>query len=849
MAVNSLLKGNVVRWGKKKDYPRRITGKITVEKKATPEKTVRAFLKTNEKLLKIKADTKYLKLIQEVESPIGRHLRFQQYINNIPVFGGIVAVHFDKFDKIGQLNNDQVLTSPAKPRRGIRICTQPEAEKIALAALEQPVTLRPKGRIISEQLYFPAAKELILSWRVTIPTIKPVHHWEIFIDAYSKKVFSIEDIIDYSVNGEGLVFNPNPVVTANDNTFSEGTTPEATLNAERETVTLLDLEDPVGGLHYLKGPYVEVIDLDGNGIGIPAEANANDFKYERTNDNFEAVMVYYHLDSYQRYLQNVLGITTACPVTPGDTRIHADPHDSTHTYAWFDPVTKDLHFGNSDPGVPDRAQDGDCFIHEYGHAILKMIAGWHAAVPGSVPARYEARAIGEGFGDVSSCLYHVQAGNGYQREVFEDWIYAPGGLRRVDNATDYSAFLEGANHHYDNSEIWSGTIWDIFLALGGDSAVVADWAAPRNEVLKALITSHNLYVGTEPMPDAAEALLSTHCDLVDQRGVHAIEMLDVVHDRKLVECVAGSDIRINRAWVQTDNLSIRSWEVTEFGQDNWFYAEITNAGAGPARGLVVTFSFRTPFSTPVYPASFRNNITSAEVEFDLLPGETRTVSAIWPKELIPAIPAGQDSVHGCVFCEIYNPVDHVPAGVTTIGASNGKLKYFNTTIKDLVPDSDADFEFDISNYEAEKEEIVRLEVVRPKKWKNLDVSMHHHQPAFIKNFHDEIQGLRKKSRTLKQFVRNDTEKVEENDKIFLRFRPGSRVGLPYKMKPRDRSVFKMKVKAPKNAKPGEQIKVGILQHNSKGELIGGLDIYVNVVKKILKKKKTRFILPKTRNRL
>jgi hypothetical protein len=845
MKKNPLLQGNVVRWDKKRDHPRKITGKIEVEKKATPEETVRTFLNKNRKILKVKTSEKELRLIQNVESSIGRHLRFQQYINDIPVFGGIVAVHFDKYGNIRQLNTDHELDSLAKPPITAKVCTKGEAEKIARGAIEEPITLRPNAVIGIEQFYFPAEKALILSWCVTIPTIKPVHHWRVFIDAYTKAVLNIDDMVDFSVNGEGLVFNPNPVVTANDNTFLEGTTAEATLNAERETVTLHDLENPVGGLHYLRGPYVEIIDLDANGIGIPAEANATDFKYVRTNDNFEAVMVYYHLDSYQRFIQDVLGITTACPVTPPDTRMHADPHDHSDTSAWYDGGTKDLHFSDSGPGVPDRGEDGDCMIHEYGHAILKIIPGWHAPVPGTTPARYEAKAIGEGFGDVSACLYHVQAGNGYQREVVEDWIFAPAGMRRVDNATDYSAFLAGPNNHYQNSAIWSGTIWDIFLALGGDSAVVADWGAPRNELLKALITSHSLYSGTESMPDAAEALLNTHCDLVDQRGIHAIEMLDVLHDRKLVECVAGSDIRFNKVWVQKDNLSVRGWEETEFGQDNWFYAEITNAGTGAARGLVVIFSFKCPFSTPVYPASFRDDITSAEVEFDLLPGETRTVSALWPKELIPAIPVGQTSIHGCVFCEIYNPVDHIAAGVTTVGASNKKLMYCNTTIKDLLPDTDADFEFEISNYKVAQEVVARLEVLRPKKWRNLNVSLHHHDPAFIKDLHRRIEDIRIRNKKLKEFVRNDTELVDEKDQSFLKFRPGLRVGLPYVMKPRDRFKLKVKIKAPKDARTGEHFKVEILQHNAKGELLGGFDVLVNIVNKIAKKKRIKLILPKT----
>jgi hypothetical protein len=844
MPQDNNLQGNVVRWDKKKDLPRRIIGKIEVEQKRTPEETIRTFLAKNKAILKLKTGKKELKLIQNVESLIGRHLRFQQYINDIPVFGGIVVVHIDKYGKVRELKTDHELDSLAQLVTVAKMCTQADAEKIARTAIKEPIKLRPKAKIQIEKYYYPTEKAIILSWCITIPTLNPPHHWRVFVDAYTRAVLSVEDMIDFSVEGEGLIFNPNPVVTANDNTFLDGTTLEATLNAEQETVPLHELENPVGGLHYLRGPYVEIIELAAPAIGIPSQATASDFKYDRTNDNFEAVMVYYHIDAYQRYIRDVLGITTACPITPPDTRIHADPHDNSLLAAWFDPGTHDLHFSDSGPGVPDRAEDGDCMIHEYGHAILHFqVAGWHAPVPAT--DRYEARAIGEGFGDVSACLCFVQAGNGYQREVFEDWIFAPGGLRRVDNPTDYSAFQTGSTMAalYQNCTIWSGSIWDIFLAMGGDSAIVADWAAPRDALLKALITSHSLYSASEPMPDAAEALMATHSQLVDQRGLHAIQMLDVFHDRKLLECAAGSDIRLNRVWPQKDNLSVRGWEEAEFGQDNWFYAEITNAGANPARALVVTFSFKCPFSTPVYPPSFRDNITSATVEFDLAAGETRTVSALWPKELVPAIPPGADSIHGCMFCEIYNPVDCVPPGVTTIGGSNHKLMYCNITIKDMLPDTDADFEFDISNFNAVKEEIARLEVVRPQKWQNLDISLHHHNPEFIKGFHRKIEDIQKKNVGLAEFVRNDADIIVEKDKSFLKLRPGLRVGVPFLMKPRDRAKLKVKIKSPKDAKPGEKFTVRMSQHNAKGELIGGFDVQVNIVDKIKKRKKVKYILP------
>lgn len=900
MENKSILKGSVVRWDKVENLPRRIVGQLEVKQRRTPEETVRTFLADNEGMLKLRTSRKDLKLVQDVESPLGRHLRFQQYLRGIPVYGGIVAVHLDKKGNIKQMNADHELDSRILPAATARMCTRKEAEKIARDAITEPINLRPKAKIKIERLYYPTARGLNMSWCITIPTLKPTHDWRVFVDTYSREILAIDDMIDFSVEGEGLVFNPNPIVTANDNTFLDGVTPEGTLNAEQVPGALHELEDPVAGQHYLRGPYVEIIDLAAPAIGIPNEADPMNFNYDRTNDNFEAVNVYYHIDSYQRFIQNDLEITSACPVTPPDTRIHADPHDNSHDYAWYSPSTQDLHFSDSGPGKPDRAEDGDCMIHEYGHAMLAhQITGWHAPVPGVFPSRYEARAIGEGFGDVSTCLHFVQAGGGYQREVFEDWIFAPDGLRRIDHPTAYDAFLTGAGNHYANSEIWAGSIWDIFLAIGGDSLNADDWAVPRNESLKALITSHHLYTASESMPDAAEALIKTHCDLADQRGRHAIEMLDVFHDRKLLECEVGSDIRINRLWSQQDDLSIRSWEEVEAGQDNWFYAEVTNGGTTAARALVVTFNFKCPFSTPVYPSDFRDNIISAAVEFDLDPGDTRTVTACWPKELIPPIPTGAESLHGCIFAEVYNPVDHVPAGATTIGASNGKLRFQNTTIKDMVPDTDADFLFSTSSYHIAKKQLARLEVIRPPKWENMEISFHHHNPHFIKELWHNIEAIeatfvKSLEEVIKtgtevhvleptkiamcskagetplilnlargsslmvldqsiqeadisakidaDFVRRDADLITSKTSSYLRLRPGHRVGLPYVMKPRDRVTIKMRIKAPTDAKPGEQFTVEVIQRNTKGELIGGFDVQVNIVDKPGTRKKLRAAL-------
>lgn len=884
----SVFKNADVRWDEARILPRKVRGLIRVQQKETPEETVRAFFAENLNVFKLEPDKENLRLIRESESPLGKHLRFQQHIKGVPVFGGEVLVRFDRDGNIRNMKANHELATRIIPVRRRKRISEEDAEKVARKAIREPIKLRPNGRVEVETYYFPTKEGLRLSHCVTIPTQEPVHDWRVFVDAYTREILSIEDIVWRSpVDGQGMVFDPNPVVTANDNTFRDGVTPDATLNAERFNQTLSELNDALGGQYSLIGPFCRITNLGAPSTGIPQEANANDFDYNRGDIDFEAVNVYYHIDSIQRYIQDVLGITNA-----NNRQTDADPHDHSHEYAWYSSLTKDLHFGDSGAGRPDRAEDGDCMAHEYGHAIQdNMVPNWGEAVLGTT--RYESRAMGEAFCDVLAALFFVTAGGGYQRQVVEDWVFADRdlggglrGMRRVDRATTYSSFLVGSGNHYANSEIWSGSLWDIFLSIGGISATPADWVDPRDELLKAVITSYNNLTSRASMPEAAEEVMNSHVDLDDQRGVHAIEMLDVFHDREVLECTAGSDVRLTRLWPQQDNLNERSWEQVEYGQDNYFYAEINNQGGGAARAVMVTFSFKTPFSTPVYPTDFRDNIISAAVEYDLLPGESRVVHARWPSELIPPVPAGEDRLHGCIFAEVYNPVDHVPAGATTIGASNGKLRYCNTDIVDLEADEDADYVFSIGNRNIARWELIRLEVIRPKRWPEMEVAFHHYdrrvvegmlrsvvelelmRPARIEEaalagpqirfLHpakisldteegepDIILDLARGSsmtvprKAIKEglampllgdeFLRSDVDVVMRREEAYLRVRPGEKAGFPYVMMPRKQLTMGVKIRAPRDSRPGDKIKVEFIQRNKKGELVGGFDVLINVV--------------------
>ncbi len=901
MKAQEIMKNARVRYDEKTSIPRRIDCRVAVSPGDTPEKASLDLLTELSATLRLSTDKKDLQIKQSKTTSTGSYVRFQQYIDGVQVVGGEVVVHSDRTGFLRRINanhqpRESVLTTAKQEK-----ISAAEAEKIMRRAVGENFTIRPKGKLSTERVYFRTATDLRLAWLVIANTLQPPHDWYVYVDAENGSVLALEDHIMF-VDGQGMVFNPNPVVTLNDNTIREGTTAEATLNGERQTVVLRDITGPVGGNYTLSGPFCNIVNLANPNIGIPQENSANGFNYNRTDDNFEAVNVYYHIDSLQRYIQDTLGINDA-----NNRAIDADPHDNYINAAWYSPSTKDLHFSDSGPTQPDRAEDSDCMAHEYLHAIQDdMVPGWGNPVAGTT--RYESRAIGEGFGDMTAVLYNILHGNGYQRQVMEDWVFVHNnlgdglrGLRRVDHDKLYSAFVAGQlipgttqYTFYPNSEIWSGALWNIFLAMGGDSPTVTDWEEPRDILLKAMIASNRLLTTSASMPEAAEALMNTHEELEDQCGRQLVPMIDEFHDREILECQGGSDIRLTSLWSQQDNSSIRSWEQVEFGQDNWFYAVITNQGAMAARSLVVNFSFKSPFSTPVYSADFRNNIISAVAEFDLAPGETRTIWGRWDKDLIPAIPAGQTSLHGCILAEIYNPVDHVPAGVTSIGASNGKLRQCNTDVVDLVPGDSADFHFTISNFHLKYEELVRLEVIRPDRWPGLAVSFSHHNKYVISELLQQARELAvqrvsvqeemlavqqpsvrfqqatrievasstpgeqivldlapnssmrlkttavssQSATSLAEFSRCDAVAVKQELGSVLMLKPGIRTGFVYTMKPHQRRTLKVSVQAPADAKPGDEFTVEFVQRNAKGEFIGGFDVLVRVVEK----KKTPVII-------
>ncbi len=639
--------------------------------------SVRAFLTTHAHELAVPFGAAGLVLVKQVRVAGQQVLRYNHTVDGIRVFGAqlIAAV-----DDAGQVRSLDLFPGPTRlrpPAEGARLLSAQQAYDAAAATLGAfSKRLEPPA---PEPIWFPTDQVLQRAFEVIIPTASPPHDWQIVVDAQSGAILLKRDLIKEMPDGTGLVFDPNPVVTAHNNAYRDPAatvavcgfagTAVATLDAQRVPCTLPDLTVS-GGNYTLSGPWCQIHDFASPTGPNPTEASGN-FSYSCTDPRFDAVMVYYHIDAFQRYLQSI-GITNA-HASP----IQCDPLDNSFISAWFSPIDLGLHFSNSGDCRPDRATDADCMIHEYQHAIQNdLVPGWGGTNP--ITHRDEADAMGEGAGDFVACAYFADRGGGFQREVFEDWVFGPAGLRRVDGTKTYPGSWVGDVH--SDGEIWSAALWNIYRAIGGDvtgGGAAAAHEAARQAMFRSLFESYPLLTTTASMPDGAEAMMRTNAALDAYRGEHLREMLQSFYDRGILAVDAAADIFIRDDPADPGTTSFHSptfWDSPDVwirnaddggtvhqapiaGQDNWFYARVHNRGTAPARAFVVTFNVKLWLGTEfVYSADFVPFI-SAVPGFNLAAGASVVVKAKWPSALVPT--AGS---HGCVLVSAFSPVEPIPSG-------------------------------------------------------------------------------------------------------------------------------------------------------------------------------------------
>jgi Zn-dependent metalloprotease len=344
--------------------------------------------------------------------------------------------------------------------------TKDQVTKVALAAAG------PTASILDlEQVTYPHNGVLTHAWKAVVQTTKPAHEWRMYLDASSGAILEQYDQLK-RINGTGRVFDPNPVVKLNDTTLEDSSVIPARAYTE---VTLLDLK--AGGL--LDGPFVSTANTPGR-----VKSAKGKFLFKRGQSGFTEVMVYFHIDRIQRYIQG-LGFDNVLN-KPIKVNVSGPIDEDNSNYS---PGTKALTFGR---GGVDDAEDAEIILHEYGHAIQDD------QVPG-FGASKQAGAMGEGFGDYLAASFFADVKPLNLKPCVGTWdavAYSgddPPNLRRLDSNKKFPKDLHGEVH--DDGEIWSACLWELRGQLG------------RQAADKLVIAHHFQILKSAGFEDAANALV------------------------------------------------------------------------------------------------------------------------------------------------------------------------------------------------------------------------------------------------------------------------------------------------------------------------------------------------------
>jgi hypothetical protein len=340
-------------------------------------------------------------------------------------------------------------------------------------------------------------------YRVAVFSLRPAISRTVDVSAATGRALAVRDDNRYD-NAVGTVFDPNPIVTARDNTLREpgvdeglvAVQPDTDLDDPKLTAQLKDLpirdyDATQASAGRLVGPWAQV-----QGGQPYIQVTAGRFELTRGMPGFEGLMAYAHIDRYQRYLQDTLGFKGAAAVNAEPQDVYAVPVEG-YDNSQYQPGQDLLLFG---AGGVDDAEDAEVILHEYGHAMQgAQVPGWSGSG--------EQGAMGEGFGDFQSATYYARTSGGFQDPCLMDWdstSYSssnPPCIRRADNTKKYPKDID--NEVHDDGEIWEAFLWRLRDHLGATAV------EKSGNALKLVISSHELLSPGAKFKDAVIALKTT----------------------------------------------------------------------------------------------------------------------------------------------------------------------------------------------------------------------------------------------------------------------------------------------------------------------------------------------------
>jgi hypothetical protein len=384
-----------------------------------------------------------------VESPFGTHISFCEIFEGQPIYATDIKVNIDKNGDVSSVLYKTASTSTWPSGAAF---SEPDEGRI-----RQMIGTLADVHTVSK-VWFTDGKSATPAFCVEYEKSDGQFHKEVVVNMGYEQLYLDNKLMQLKSGPDslatGYVFYPDPLTSAQRPygapyaDFNDSAVPA--LDYERVPMPMRVQWD--GDSFYLSGPYIRIVDISPPYTIQPA-SKGGIFNYSRHDKRFEAVNAYFHINNYQKHIKD-LGFSTL-----GSSQLPVDVHAlSGDDQSEFDYFGNDLKLLFGDGGIDD-AEDADVIIHEYTHFLS------YSASPNNVQGA-ERESLEEGLCDYMACSYSKNISLYNWQKIYswdgnESWQG-----RSCVTSKKYPDDLDG--QRYDDSEIWTGSMMDLWDELGRD---------------------------------------------------------------------------------------------------------------------------------------------------------------------------------------------------------------------------------------------------------------------------------------------------------------------------------------------------------------------------------------------
>lgn len=286
---------------------------------------------------------------------------------------------------------------------------------------------------------------------------------------------------------------------------------------------------------WLENKYINLVGNPPNG-DVPG-TRKDTFNFTRSQNEFEFVNCYYHITTYQEYIQS-LGFNDLA-----NYKLSVYPRGFADDNSRFIPdYTSEgkgrLEFGYSTDVYQhvDDAEDADVIIHEYGHAI-SFSANRNKNFGNA------RDALDEGLSDYLACSYSKSISD-YQHEKLFNWDFeAFSDMRYCYTDMQYPNDYNSNTSKYKRGELWAGCLMEAQDLLG-------------REVVDALLFN-TLYSLSENITFPQAAMLMLQADSIINKKTNTNTLCSIFKTHGLIyQCATSIDEAqlLNPKWYQVNTV-------------------------------------------------------------------------------------------------------------------------------------------------------------------------------------------------------------------------------------------------------------------------------------------------------